>query len=105
MRQRQAVLGLGTAARADGLIYPILFADGDYFPDDAKKVQHKDLKRFTCPAPAFRETTAFVEFFREMQEVANQLTRQVMRAPQWCDGWPVVTPPPVAAPVISLPRI
>lgn len=91
MLQRQQVLGLGTETHPHGLIYPVVFADGEPFPPEAKSTQSKDLRQWNLSAPVFRETKDFVDLEKEIQVLCAELAKMIHRAPDWQD-WPVVTP-------------
>lgn len=49
MMERERLLGLRTEQRPGGLIFPVIFADGEHFPQEARVVQSKDLRKGTSP--------------------------------------------------------
>lgn len=81
MRERERRLGWRTEQKPQGLIYPVVFADGEHFPQEARDVQWKDLRQWNYGAPAFRDTAGFLEFDREVQRVAGELSRIIQYAP------------------------
>jgi hypothetical protein len=87
------------------LIFPVVFADGDSFPDDAKTAQLRDLSRFNVPHAQFRKTNAYTLFVRAMQAVAQDLRGMIKAAPDWESDWPVVEPPAPPEPGFQLPRL
>lgn len=105
MRAREEALGLGSSDHPDGLIYPILFADSENFPEEALSRSYRDLKKWNCPDRSFQETAEYVEFHREMQKVAGELARRLARVPPWQPGWVVERPPVVAPPPTLLPQL
>jgi hypothetical protein len=87
------------------LIFPVVFADGDSFPADARAAQLRDLSRFNVPYPQFRRTREYILFDREMQVVAQDLARMIGTAPEWESDWPIVEPPAQADSGFQLPRL
>jgi TIR domain len=103
MLMREELLGIGGKDNPLGLVYPVVFADGDSFPKEARDVQARmDLKRWAVPFPGFRETPAYLEFFQAVREVAETLAARLDQAPAWRPDWPVVRPPPT--PPVRLPQ-
>lgn len=104
MLERHKLLGLGTQQNPGGLIYPVTFADGEHFPDEAKIAKPKDLRKWNIPHPSFKETKDFIELDKEMQSLCEELGKMILQAPPW-DDWPVVTPPATSEVKVSLPRL
>ncbi|MGH9836562.1 MAG: toll/interleukin-1 receptor domain-containing protein [Blastocatellia bacterium] len=87
--EREKLLGL--PADRQRLIYPVVFADGEHFPPDAKETQYRDLKKWNLPHLPFRNSLEFLDFDKEVQAVANELAAMIQKAPAWND-WPIITP-------------
>ena len=106
MMERERLLGLRTEERPDGLIFPVVYFDGEHFPQEARQVQSRDLSKWNTPYPVFRDTADYVEFDRQVQMLVNELAGMIRRAPEWED-WPVVTPdaPGADERVVKLPRL
>jgi hypothetical protein len=106
MMERERLLGLRTEERPDGLIFPVVFFDGEHFPQEALQVQYRDLSKWNTPHPVFRDTADYVEFDKQVQLLVNELAVMIRRAPEWQD-WPVVTPdaPGADERVVKLPRL
>lgn len=103
MRRREQLLGLGTPQNPRGLVYPVVFADGENFPEEARIVQaRRDLSRWAIPLPGFRDTPIYIEFYQVMREVAATLATRLDQAPVWQPGWPVIRPEP--HPPVRLPQ-
>ncbi len=90
------------------LIYPVRFFGGDYFPEEAKRTQQRDLSRWNNSSLAFADTEGFVELETEIQSVVVELRDMIQKTPHWRD-WPVITPdtlaPAANQPVtVGLPR-
>lgn len=105
MRAREAHLGMGEAERPQGLVFPVVFWDGENFPAEARATTWHDMSRFSLPSPEFVRTTEYVEFQRRMQEVATAIAQLLSMAPPWQDGWPIHMPQPQGAPAFKLPRL
>lgn len=105
MRAREAHLCIGGAENPQGLVFPVVFWDGENFPEEARETQWHDLSRFSLPSPEFARTAEFVEFQRRMQNVARAIAKLLATAPPWQDGWPVRLPDSPAAPAFALPSL
>ena len=92
MMKQEKLLNLKTVENPDGLIYPVVFADGEHFPPEAKQTQQKDLRNWNISSPAFVNTIGYVEFEKEMQSVVQEIWEMVKTAPDWREDWPIVTP-------------
>lgn len=104
MRQREQRLGMGSATHSGRLVYPITFADGEYFPLEAQQTQQKSLQAWNIPHLAYRDTAGIIELDKQVQSIAQDLVRLLQHAPPWQADWPVVMPTPAAPQAMSLPR-
>lgn len=87
------------------LIHPIVFADGDHFPAEAKSAQRRDFSDWNLPPRPFQQSQEYLEFAKAVKDFADHLARQIDQAPEWSPTWSVVRPtpePPVSA---ELPRL
>lgn len=105
MRAREAMLKLGTVDRPEGLTYPVVFHDGRNFPPEADVTQARDLRNWNYSAMAFKQTVAYVEFQRQMQDMCDQLAEVIKTVPTWSADWPVEMPPALAPPPSKLLRL
>jgi hypothetical protein len=106
MRAREQLLGIPAPGVTLGLIYPVVFADGDSFPADARVRQSRfDLSRFGFPYPQFSATPAYLDFHDTVQSIAREIAGRLAQTPPWQDGWPVQRPEPFALPKAALPRL
>lgn len=106
MREREKLLNMQNDENPIGLTYPVVFADGEHFPEQAKTVQQKrDLRNWNCPYEVLRETKGIIEFDREVQVVAQELAGMLARTPKWSSEWPIVTPETISKITMSLPRL
>ncbi len=105
MRARESHLGIGDAARPQGLVFPVVFWDGQNFPLEAQETMWHDMSEFSLPSPEFARTVDYVGFQRRMQDVAAEVAKLLAAAPPWQSGWPVHMPQVDAAPAFSLPRL
>lgn len=104
MMERERLLGLRTEQEPDGLIYPVVFYDGEHFPEEARNIQQRNLSNWNIPYPVFRETVEFVGFDRQIQMLVQELARMIGRAPAWQD-WPVIAPGVSEQVVVKQPRL
>ena len=104
LMERERLLGLGTEQQSEGLIYPVVFADGEHFPQEAQSTQSRDLRQWNTPHPVFRDTADYVQFDKQVQLLVNELAAMIHRAPAWQD-WPVITPEAKPQVTVKLPRL
>ncbi len=104
MLERERKLGLRTSKSPSGLIYPVIFADGEHFPDEIKNIQFRDLRKWNSHFPSFNKTTEIVYFEQEVQYLCNELALMIRHAPGW-KNWPVVTPNKTRKINVKLPRL
>lgn len=104
MQRRETLCRLKSSRNSAGLVYPVVFADGEFFPRGALSTQHKDMRAWNSPYPVFRETANYINFDQEVQNVCQELARMIQRAPGW-KRWPVVRPQPLARARVRLPRL
>jgi hypothetical protein len=103
-REREKMLGLFSHEDPRGLVYPIRFADGDYFHPDAKVTQCKrDFSRLNYPDDAFRQSAKYMEFHDLVREMSEELVRLIQTIPPWKEDFPVVEPAPLPAPILPRP--
>jgi hypothetical protein len=109
MMKRESLLGFRTHENPAGLIYPVVFSDGEHFPTEAKGIQNKDLRKWNISSEVFRETRAYADFEKEVQLVAEEIGKMLQTAPDWQENWPVVTPDDFSTAdtttLIKLPRL
>lgn len=105
MRARERVVGLRTPAQPNGLICPVVFHDGEHFPEAARALQSKDLRQWNQSGNALRGTERYVGFVHEIQGLAGELATLLARAPDWRPDWPIERPPSAPAVHAPLPRL
>jgi hypothetical protein len=71
------------------LIIPIRFADGSFYSQTARSLQHIDFEPFNTYR---RPTQASRQFVSRVKSVAELLHNRLTAAPQWSASWRVVTP-------------
>ena len=88
-----------------GLVYPVVYSDGDHFDQRAKATQYRgDLTRFTYPYPCFKESSKYLLFHDAMMSIAEEIERHLLEIPGWQADWPFVEPDTIATSRMSLPR-
>jgi hypothetical protein len=93
---------VGTAARS--LIYPVIYSDSRNFPTYAHERRMLNFRDYNLPAPQFQDSPGYLDFYREVRRMAEELGELVEKAPEWRADWPVDTPLPEPPPTSSLPR-
>ena len=93
MREREKLLRAEGEKSIPPLIYPIVFGDGDAFPEDAKRTKWKlDLKRYAYPYHQFRDSPMYLEFHDTVGDIAKEITEHLSQVPKWSADWPSITP-------------
>jgi hypothetical protein len=99
MADREELFGLSTLDRPQGLMYPILFADSENFPDFARTRSWRDLKEWNVPDLVYQQTAEWPSFHRQVESIAIELAGLLPRVPDWQPDWPVRQPePPLPTP-------
>ena len=106
MLERESVLQHSGNSPNRGLVYPVVYSDGDHFHHRAKETQYRrDLSRFTYPYPCFKESSTYLPFHDAMMSIAEEIESHLLEIPDWQAHWPVVEPDLVATPHMELPRL
>jgi hypothetical protein len=75
-----------------GLIFPVVFSDGDSFNTHVERRQCRSMKDWSYPYPQFAEAPAFLQFHDKVREFAIELVGRLDKVPQWSPDWPVERP-------------
>jgi hypothetical protein len=86
------------------LLYPVIFCDSQNFPKYAHERRMQDFKAWNLPYPQFQDTVRYLDFHREVERIAGELTELIDLAPEWRPDWPVATPVPDPPRTSRLPR-
>ena len=106
MREREKLLGIPRHGETRGLIYPVVYADGNSFPEEARAVQSRfDLSEYGFPYEQFNRTDAYLEFHAKVRSIAVDLAGRLNSAPSWQADWPACRPEAYPSPQPSLPRL
>lgn len=106
MLRRGHCLGMGSEENPITLIYPVVFADGDSFPPEARAIQARmDLRKWAYSQPQFKDTAMYLEFQDVVKVVADELVQRLANAPPWQADWPTVRPRPRRLVAPPLPRL
>lgn len=88
-----------------GLILPVVFADGTTFPEQVRNRQlHEQFKNYNVPEPRYRESEAYQYFHQEVQRLAQLIAVRLTEVPDWQDDWPPLRPPASSPLPGQLPR-
>ncbi len=114
MLHRESRLGLGTTENSDGLIVGVKVNDGIHFPQFAKDSQYADMEQFFFDEHGFTQCPLYIEFQKNISELAPDIARIVQNAPTWSQEWltspwldDIITgiklssPPKVAQPLLT----
>jgi hypothetical protein len=104
MIQRQQDAGLKVSAD-QSLICPVLYSDGEHYPDEAKKISHFDFREWAFPERQFQDTHDYITFRRKVREFAKVILNRRNLAPAWSDKWPVLQRDVPSPPRATLPRL
>ena len=83
MRQREAAVGLRTEDHPHGLIYHVVFWDGEFFPEHARTIQQRNLSRWADPYPTFSQTVAYSEFLATIRTICQEIAGLILAAPMF----------------------
>lgn len=100
-RARERVANIGS----HGLIAPIKFHDGEYFPAEAQEVQSLDVRPFASTLPAFWNSPRSLELEDQVKLLAKSIARMLERVPPFRQNWPIVERAGEAAATIPLGRL
>lgn len=101
MLEREDALGAVRPPR--GLVYPVVYSDGNHFSLRAKQTQfRRDLTAFTYPYPGFRESATYLTFHDAMMDIAAEIETHLQTIPPWQADWPIVEPEAEAQPPVAL---
>jgi hypothetical protein len=103
--RREQLFGLATERQPLGLVYPVVFSDGDHFPNEARHRQAADFKKWAVPAKSYRKTRGYVGLHKAVREFAGELAPRLRQVPDWQAGWPAVRVDPPLPPPPTPPRL
>jgi hypothetical protein len=91
---RQKRVTTGKEQQDYSLVLPVVFADGEHFPQNAKNITHFDLSRWSASMTydGFRSTPDFLGFDRELKKIAELAAALLRSVPEWDETWPVHRP-------------
>ena len=74
---------------ATPLTVPLLLADGEYLPEQAKAIQYRDVRSYARTGSAFKLTERYIKFEDEIQELATDIARMLDAVPAALSDWPM----------------
>ena len=96
MLEREKRLAKNGSKPTRGLVYPVIYSDGDHFDQRAKDTQHRrDLTKYNYPYDCFRDSTAYLSFHDAMMAMSQEIEAHLKDIPDWQPDWPVATPKPI----------
>jgi hypothetical protein len=88
-----------------GLIYPLIYADSDSFPEYAHDRVMRDFRPCSHPFPSYQDSPGYTDFDNAVKRVVGDLVELLDIVPDWRDGWPVDTPRPEPRKRSKIPRL
>ena len=102
-KHRETQLGLFNDINPKGLVYPIRYADGQYFHPDAQNTQcRQDFSKLSYPDKVFIHSQKYIAFDDLVMEMARDLLENLGGLPEWRDDFPIVEPEPMSE--VKMPR-
>lgn len=103
-RRREQQLGRFSPQNPQGLVYPVRYADGEFFDPEAKQTQWKrDFSQLNYPDESFRDSAKYMEFDDLVKAMAQELVHHLVNLPPCRDDFPIVEPPPLEPADIARP--
>lgn len=98
-RERRVNLG------SHGLIAPVRFHDGEWFPAEAQQIQSLDLTPYAYTLPAFWNSPRALELEDQIKILANSVAKIIERVPAFRPNWPIIESRGTSSPHIPLGRL
>lgn len=95
MEAREQLMGI---KGVNGLVCPVRYHDGNFFPLDAKGREWLDLSDLNYDIEAFERSEKYLLFIDRIKDFVKQLANRLATVPGWEPDWPIVEPPPSGAP-------
>jgi hypothetical protein len=102
MAAREQHAGLAVDGGTQGLILPLVFADGHSFPPSASNRQSWSVKDWGYPYPQFRHTPEYLSLHAQIRRLAEAVAKHRPTVPQWQADWPVLSAPHPVPPARAL---
>jgi hypothetical protein len=103
MAAREQVLGLASPGLTNGLIFPVLYADSQNFPEYGLDRMWHDMKGLDNPDLMFQQSPDWLEFHRRMRRIATDVEQMLDNVPPWRSDWPIVRPDVPVPPTTRFP--
>lgn len=100
-RAREQLLGLRGDDHTNGLVFPVRYADGEFYHPDAANTQcNADFSGLNYPDDVFRLSAKYIEFDQAVQNMCAELVTMLATIPPWRPDFPIVEPAPMAPIVV-----
>jgi hypothetical protein len=103
MAAREQALGLASSDLTRGLIFPVLYADSQNFPEYGLDRMWHDMKGLDNPELMFQQTLDWLEFHKRMRRIATDIEQMLRQVPPWQPDWPIVRPEVPIPPTTKFP--
>ncbi|MEU5259712.1 TIR domain-containing protein [Amycolatopsis sp. NPDC021455] len=84
------------------LVYPLIYSDGETFPEEAKQRQGRPMHKVSNPFPSFEGSQRQADLHDETCAMAIELAKLLARVPPWQPDFPACEVP-AAAPQSPIP--
>jgi hypothetical protein len=107
MQRREELLRLGTRNRPVVLTHPVIFADGNHFPPEARGITYVDLSEwgYDLPYETYSRCPSYLGFLRTVRGFAAELAHRIDEVPEWQPNWPIVEAEPMPEARAEVPRL
>ncbi|WP_160169712.1 toll/interleukin-1 receptor domain-containing protein [Amycolatopsis rifamycinica] len=86
------------------LVYPLIYSDGETFPETARKRQGRPVHKVSNPFPSLEGSHRQADLYDETCAIAIELAGLLARVPAWRPNWPTCEVPAAPArPPIDFP--
>ena len=92
-------------AMSTSLVFPIRYADGESFPQEARETQSRDFSKWNSPFESFKNSPEHHKFYLEVNAMTCELVEMIKSAPPWDPNWPIDETPPVDSPPTGFPSL
>jgi hypothetical protein len=98
MLERERRYGLRTENDPSGLVWPVVFHDGENFPTEARTIASDDFRKWAVSAPYFRNTATYIDLEKATRDFAVRLAPRIGAVPEWSPDFPIIEPAPLDPP-------
>ena len=90
------------------LIVPVVLRGGSEFPEEFRRIQHMDMRKFSFSTSMNRRSNELFHFQKKIDELAVDVAKLLKKVPQYDPEWPLVHPDSAELKIVnskSFPRL